>query len=238
MRKKCVAIIPARGGSKRIPHKNVKLFNGKPIISYAINTALSSKLFDKVCVSTDDETIATIAKDFGADVPFTRPASLSDDFCPLADVVEHALKFLKNNLKLNYSYCCMIYPTNPFSKKTYLKQGLTELIDKAADCAVSVATTPFPAHRCYKIDNYGALQPLWREYQNTRSQDLPQTYQDAGQFNWIDIKRFLASRTSPLGDNSFKTVPVILPRYNIQDIDNLEDWDIAERLYKINSCKG
>jgi pseudaminic acid cytidylyltransferase len=222
-----ICVIPARGGSKRIHKKNIKDFLGRPIIAYSIETALNSKLFDKVIVSTDDEDIAKVAKEYGAEVPFIRPKKLSDDFTSTNSVVKHAINwFLEQDIEINY--VCCIYATAPFVKVTYLRQGLELLSDSNQLFSLSVASFSFPVQRAIKINNE-KISMFYPEYASTRSQDLDEAYHDAGQFYWGKSQAFL----DEIGMFSKDSIPVVLPRYLVQDIDTLEDWKRAELMYKI-----
>lgn len=221
------ALIPARGGSKRIPHKNIKAFNGKPIIAYAIETALASGLFDEVVVSTDSEQIADIARACGASVPFTRPAAIADDYATTRDVISHALKYMLAHYP-SVTHCCCIYATSPLLQSKYLKQGL-EALNKHKDksFAFSVTEFAFPVQRALTIKD-DRLSALYPEFSNVRSQDLPNTYHDAGQFYWGTTEGFLS-------DNALfseHSVPIVLPSYLVQDIDTLDDWHRAELMHK------
>ena len=224
---KSVAIIPARGGSKRIPRKNIKDFYGKPLIAYSIEVALESKLFDKVIVTTDDEEIASIAKAYGAVVPFLRPKELSDDFIGTEDVINHTLDFLKENNEL-YDYVCTIYATAPLLQKRYLMEGFEKLKNSTAINAFSATSMPFPIQRTFKIDNNGRCEMFTPEHYNSRSQDLEEAYQDAGQFYWKKLNK--KSDEIMFGKDS---IPIILPRHLVQDIDTLEDWQRAEIMYEV-----
>lgn len=224
---KSVAIIPARGGSKRIPRKNIKDFYGKPLIAYSIEVALASKLFDRVIVSTDDEEIAKIAKLYGADVPFLRPKELSDDFTGTEDVVNHALKYMENQGE-SYDYICTLYATAPLLQERYLIEGLERLENSNAIHSFSATSMPFPIQRTFKIDNQGRCEMFYPQHYMSRSQDLEEAYQDAGQFYW---KRANSVSKEPMfGKDS---IPILLPRYLVQDIDTLEDWKRAEIIYKV-----
>lgn len=224
-----IAIIPARGGSKRIPKKNIKQFYGKPLISYSIEAAKKSELFDKIIVSTDDEEIADIAYNYGAEIPFLRPSQYSDDFATTNDVVNHALNFYYKN---SYNYACLIYATAPFIQPTYIKFGFERLSNSDAKYAFSCATMPYPIQRTFKIID-SRCEMFFPEHYSKRSQDLDEAYQDAGQFYWYKL---------PKADNevlfSNKSIPIILPRYLVQDIDTLEDWDMAEIMYDCVVKKG
>ncbi len=221
-----VAVIPARGGSKRIPHKNIKSFCGKPMIAYSIETAKNTGIFDRIIVSTDSEQIAFIAKESGAEVPFMRPYDLADDYTGTDSVILHALKWLMEDGE-KIDYICCIYATAPFVRAEYIIKGYNLLCDKDATTCFSVTTYPFPIFRSLKINDDGRLEMFWPEHRETRSQDLLEAYHDAGQFYWADAKKYLK-------ENQFYSkdaVPVILPRYLVQDIDTPEDWETAEKMY-------
>ncbi|MFA7090459.1 MAG: pseudaminic acid cytidylyltransferase [Arcobacteraceae bacterium] len=224
---KAVAIIPARGGSKRIPRKNIKLFHGIPLIAYSIEVALNSKLFDKVIVSTDDEEIAQIAKEYGAQVPFLRPKELSDDFTGTGAVVGHTLKYLKS-VGENYDFVCTIYATAPFLQTKYLLEGFEKLKNSNARSAFSCTSMPFPIKRTFKITQNERCQMFFPEHFQTRSQDLEEAYQDAGQFYWTNLN--VPSTDIIFGQDS---IPIVLPRYLVQDIDTPEDWERAEMMYEV-----
>ena len=224
---KVIAIIPARGGSKRIPRKNIKDFYGKPLIAYSIEVALASELFEKVIVSTDDEEIATIAKAYGAEVPFLRPKELSDDFTGTQDVINHTVEYLKNNNEL-YDYVCTIYATAPLLQKEYLIEGFEKLKNSTAVNAFSATSMTFPIQRTFKVNENGRCEMFSPEHYATRSQDLEEAYQDAGQFYWKRLNK--ESKEIMFGEDS---IPIILPRHLVQDIDTLEDWKRAEVMYKV-----
>jgi len=229
---KAIAIIPARGGSKRIPRKNIKDFFGKPLIAYSIEVALSSKLFDKVIVSTDDEEIANIAKEYGAEVPFLRPEELSDDFTSTGDVINHTVEYLKNKGE-SYEYICTIYATAPLLQKEYLIEGYEKLQKSDAINAFSATSMPFPIQRTFKLNSEGRCEMFTPEHYLSRSQDLEEAYQDAGQFYWTRCGK--KSDEIMFGKDS---IPIILPRHLVQDIDTLEDWERAEYMYQsINQDK-
>jgi len=223
---KAIAIIPARGESKRIPRKNIKLFHGKPLIAYSIETALKSQLFEKVVVSTDDEEIANIAKEYGAEVPFLRPKELADDFTSSGDAVKHTLKQLQEQGEA-YNFLCTIYATAPLLQVEYLKEGLEKLQQSDAHMVFSVTSMPFPIQRTFKITQKGRCEMFTPEYYASRSQDLEEAYQDAGQFYWENLHNKLTD--IPFGKDS---IPIILPRHLVQDIDTLEDWKRVELMYK------
>ena len=229
MANKAIAIIPARGGSKRIPRKNIKDFYGKPLIAYSIEVAVKSKLFDKVMVTTDDKEIATIAKEYGADVPFLRPKKLSDDFTGTQEVINHTLEYLKENNEV-YDYACTIYATAPLLQKKYLIEGFKKLKESTAVNTFSATSMPFPIQRTFKLNSEGRCEMFTPEHYMTRSQDLEEAYQDAGQFYWKRLDR--ESSEIMFGEDS---IPIILPRHLVQDIDTLEDWKRAEIMYEVIS---
>ncbi len=222
---KNICIIPARGGSKRIPKKNIKPFCGKPLIAYSIETALKSELFDKVLVSTDSNEIADVAKAYGAEVQM-RPPELADDFTGTWDVIEHVLKTLKEAGE-SYEYVCTIYATAPFLQEKYLKEGYEKLKNSDACRSFSVTSMPFPIQRTFKITDDERCQMFWPENYNKRSQDLEEAYQDAGQFYWEKIG--CQSEDVFFGKDS---IPIVLPRHLVQDIDTMEDFERAELMYK------
>jgi len=221
-----ICIIPARGGSKRIPKKNIKNFFGKPLIVYSIRTAIESKFFDKIIVSTDDEEIAKVAKEYGAEVPFMRPKELADDFTGTADVVASVVSKLKK-MGEEYDYICTLYATAPLLQTKYLIQGYEELKNSDAKYSFSSTSIPFPIQRTFKLRNDGRCEMFTPEYYMSRSQDLEEAYQDAGQFYWEKTSK--ESDSIMFGADS---IPIILPRYLVQDIDTLEDWERAELMYK------
>ncbi|WP_223541114.1 pseudaminic acid cytidylyltransferase [Pseudomonas sp. BF-RE-26] len=229
-----VAIIPARGGSKRIPRKNLKPFAGVPMIARSIQVALESGLFSRVVVSTDDEEIAGLARDCGAQVPFMRPAALADDFTGTAAVIAHALQALREQGD-EFDRACCIYATAPLLQSRFLVQGLS-LLEQHPDksFAFSVCDVGFPVQRALTLDDQGALTALYPQYRDTRSQDLSIAYQDAGQFYWGRCDAWLRGEVlySPY------SLPVILPRHLVQDIDTPQDWKRAEYLYAALKAGG
>ncbi|PLY06363.1 MAG: pseudaminic acid cytidylyltransferase [Arcobacter sp.] len=224
---RCIAIIPARGGSKRIPKKNIKLFHGKPLLAYSIETALKSELFEKVVVSTDSEEIAMIAKEYGAEVPFVRPKELSDDFTGTGEIITHAINFLKEKGE-EFDFCCTIYATAPLLQKKYLMEGFEKLKNSDAVSSFSVTSMPFPIQRTFKITGNNRCQMFWPENFIKRSQDLEEAYQDAGQFYWQNLNK--KAKDIFFGQDS---IAIILPRYLVQDIDTIEDWERAQYMYEI-----
>ena len=223
-----VAVIPARGGSKRIPRKNIKFFLGKPIIAYSIAAARESNLFDRVLVSTDDIEITEVAEHYGAEVPFSRPAELAGDYTGTDEVFVHALEWLIDNDK-TYDYACCVYPTAPLLKVNYLQKGLELLKENEGVSAFSVTTYPYPIFRSLRINVKNRLEIFFPEYFDSRSQDLPEAYHDAGQFYWVDVKKYLKEKKI----FSINAIPIIIPRFLTQDIDTMEDWEFAEKMYQI-----
>lgn len=224
---KTIAVIPARGGSKRIPRKNIKPFCGKPMIAYSIEAAIRAGIFDEIIVSTDDEEIADIAKNAGASVPFMRPKELSDDFAATGAVVEHAIKFLQARDD-RIKFVCTIYATAPLIDEFYIKLGLEKLRASNAKNAFSCTSMLFPIWRTFKIAKDGRCEMFWRENFAKRSQDLEEAYQDAGQFYWTNLD-------APSSDEIFfgrDSIAIVLPRHLVQDIDTPQDWIRAEFLYE------
>jgi N-acylneuraminate cytidylyltransferase len=222
-----VAIIPARGGSKRIPRKNIKAFLGRPMISYPIRCLQKSGLVDSVIVSTDDEEIAEVAKKEGAEVPFMRPAELADDHTGTGAVTLHAIEWLKAQEKMPEFVCC-VYATTPLLDARYLREGFEKLIASDRQFAFSVTSFPFPIQRALKMTGSGGVMPFYPEYIPMRSQDLEPSYHDAGQFYWGRTEAFLGGYTMFSDD----AIPIVLPRYLVQDIDDNEDWQRAELMYR------
>jgi pseudaminic acid cytidylyltransferase len=223
-----IAVIPARGGSKRIPRKNILPFAGRPIIAYSIEAARRSGLFDRVIVSTDDAEIAGVAAAAGAEIPFLRPMSLADDHTGTNAVVRHALEWLAEQGDAVTHVCC-IYATAPFLQSCYLQRGYDLLMASRKSFAFSVTSFPFPVQRALRLNAAGEIEAMYPEYRQTRSQDLPAAYHDAGQFYWGTTAAYLR------GDVIFSTasLPVVLPRHMVQDIDTLEDWRRAELMYEV-----
>lgn len=224
---KKIAIIPARGGSRRIPRKNIRPFAGKPIIAWSIETAIKSNCFDKIIVSTDDEEIASVARSYGAETPFIRPKELSDHFTGTNAVVKHAIEWLEKN-EYSLSLVCCIYATAPFVQKQFLQKALQEIETNDIHYAYSVTSFPFPIQRAIRINKENRAEAIWPENISKRSQDLEETYQDAGQFYWGTAKAFV--KNLPIFAPT--STPVILPRYFVQDIDTPEDWIRAEIMFK------
>jgi N-acylneuraminate cytidylyltransferase len=223
-----IAVIPARGGSKRIPRKNIKTFAGRPMISYSIEAASRSALFDRIIVSTDDEEIASVARTFGAEVPFVRPRELSDDHTGTMEVVAHAIRFLTSAGLSDMTAVCCIYATAPFIRHEDIAQG-AELLDSGNWRYVFAATNfEAPIFRSFKKDAAGGLEMFFPEYFPTRSQDLPEALHDAGQFYWGRPEAWLSA--AKVFDR-LSTV-ILLPRWRVHDIDTEDDWLRAELVWK------
>lgn len=222
-----VAVIPARGGSKRIPHKNVRDFAGKPIIAYSIGCAVRSGLFGRVIVSTDDEHIAKLARDFGAETPFLRPTELSDDHVGTTEVMAHATEYLLGQGERPFGVCC-IYATAPFIREEDLQLGLAALESGAWQFVFSATTFAFPVHRAFMTNAQGRLEMLFPEHYDTRSQDLPDVLHDAGQFYWGRPQAWLEHGTVFAPESTV----VLIPRSRVQDIDTDEDWERAEAMWR------
>jgi len=228
-----IAIIPARGGSKRIPRKNIRPFLGKPIIAYSIEAALKSGLFNDVIVSTDDLEIAEIAKSLGAKVPFIRSQANSDDFSSLYDVVFEVVTKLEEEGKIFNELCCVL-PTAPFLTSEILQKSAELLENEMVDSVISVQKYNYPIQRGLKNSNRGFLELMFPEFLTRRSQDLEDVYHDAGQFYWAKINSFLQDNKVACGNK----LPYVLDSMQAHDIDELEDWIIAEFKYKYNLDKN
>ncbi len=223
---KALAVITARGGSKRIPRKNIKEFCGKPILAYSIEAALGAGVFDEVMVSTEDAEIAKIAEAHGAKVPFFRSSESANDYATTADVLMEVLERYKD-IGMEFDYVCCIYPTAPFVSAEKLKRAMTLLAGQEADSLLPVVRFGFPPQRSVVIED-GFLQFKWPEHMLTRSQDLEPFYHDAGQFYCVRTKSFLEQKRLVME----KTVPMELPESEVQDIDTEEDWKVAEAKYR------
>jgi pseudaminic acid cytidylyltransferase len=224
-----LAIIPARGGSKRIPRKNVRPFFGKPMIVWTIEAAQRSGLFGEIVVSTDDEEIAQIAEKYGAKAPFRRPPDLANDYSPTVPVIGHAVEALEA-LGWSFDKVCCIYATAPFVTSPDLRAGRDMIQARSdADFVVSVTEFPSPVQRGVRIAADGAMQLLQPEHSLTRSQDLEPAYHDAAQFYWGTKNAF----THHQGFFTARAYPVLLPRHRVNDIDSEEDWVRAEKLFEI-----
>ena len=227
MSKKRLAIITARGGSKRIPHKNIREFCGKPIIEYSIEAALASGVFDEVMVSTDDEKIAQIAKKAGATIPFLRSAETSNDFATTADVIMEVLAQYEKQGK-GYDVACCIYPTAPFITSEKLKSAVMLLENKNYDSVMPVAEFSFPPLRGMVMEE-DKISYKWEEFSLMRSQDLEKIYHDVGQFYVFDVEKFKESKKLVTKN----TGALVIDELEMQDIDNEVDWKLAELKYQL-----
>ena len=222
-----IAVIPARGGSKRIPRKNIRDFCGKPMIAWSIEAAKHSGLFDRIIVSTDYAEIAEVAKQWGAEVPFMRPAELSDDHAGTTEVIAHATQWAIGQ-SLNLDAVCCIYATAPFIQVNDLKRGLEAL--ESGDWAYAFAVTDFaaPIFRSFKQTAGGGIEMFYPEHFLTRSQDLPIALHDAGQFYWGRPSAWIEGKR--VFDQG--SIPVAIPRWRVQDIDTMDDWLRAEMMFR------
>ena len=225
---KTIAIIPARGGSKRIPKKNIKDFLGRPVISYAINAAINSKVFDKVIVSTDNEEIADISIKYGAEIPFFRSNKNSSDYAPINDVLKEVIEYYTDNNEYFNNACC-IYPVNPFINESKIIEGLNILNSNNFDCVFSAVKYSYPIQRAFIINNENTIKMINPENYLVRSQELEDTFHDAGQFYWFKTKSFM--KENKLWTNN--TSIIELNENEVQDIDNESDWEVAEIKFKI-----
>ena len=225
---KSICIIPARGGSKRIPRKNVKDFLGKPIIAYSIEAARQSGVFDEVMVSTDDEEIAEIAKRYGASVPFMRSAETSNDFASTADVIIEVLKQYEQ-IDKTFDIVACIYATAPFINANIIREGINSIAEKGYEAAMTCVEFSYPILRSLVIDKENRISMKWPEFKNSRSQDLGKFYHDAGQFYVAKTETYKKSRSFS-GNN---TAPIVLSELYVQDLDTPTDWKIAEIKYSL-----
>ncbi|MCR5254842.1 MAG: pseudaminic acid cytidylyltransferase [Acetatifactor sp.] len=217
-----IAIITARGGSKRIPRKNIKDFLGKPIIAYSIEAAISSGVFDEVMVSTDDEEIAEIARKYGAKVPFMRSEKTSNDFATTNDVLLEVLEEYEKR-GMNFEYMACLYPTNPFITSQKLIEAMNIIESGNYAEVLPVVQFSFPPQRGYVLDEDGYLKYKWEEYSNSRSQDLEKIFHDAGQFYFYSVESYIQNKGV-----KGKVFPIECSEYEVQDIDNETDWKMAE----------
>ena len=222
-----IAVIPARGGSKRIPRKNIKEFCGKPMISWSIEAAQKSNCFERIIVSTDDDEIAAVAQKYGAEVPFMRPDSLANDYAGTIPVIRHAVEWLIEHDVKPENVCCL-YATAPLVQSQDLQRGLEMFLTQKCDYAFSVTSFAFPIQRAIRITTEQRVEMFQPEHFMTRSQDLEEAYHDAGQFYWGKAQAWLEEKSL----FSHHSVPVVLPRHRVQDIDSPEDWQRAEWLFK------
>ncbi|MDR1911989.1 MAG: pseudaminic acid cytidylyltransferase [Helicobacteraceae bacterium] len=222
---KAIAVIPARGGSKRIERKNIRDFCGKPIIAYSIEAALEAKIFDRVIVSTDDLEISDVARRFGAEVPFLRPKELCDDFTGVVPVVAHAIGALGGA-----DAACLIYATAPFITASDLREAKNALKDN--DYVLSIASFEAPIFRALKMDSNGKIASIWREYEQVRSQDLPSAYHDAAHFCFGRSGAFLQG----LSIFNSRAIGFEIDKKRVQDIDTKSDWSRAEAMFRARFC--
>ncbi|BBP43085.1 pseudaminic acid cytidylyltransferase [Thiosulfativibrio zosterae] len=222
-----IAIIPARGGSKRIPRKNIKDFCGKPIIAYPIQAALESELFDQVVVSTDDDGIVEVAKSFGAKLPFKRPKSLADDHAATAPVIIHAIEWYESQ-GVEIEEVCFLYPCTPFVTAKLLQSAYAEWKSSDAAYCFSVCEFASAPQRALKLNNDGRLESLYPQYRGARTQDLDRAFFDAGQFYFVNPDVY--KKRTPI--HSPASLPYIIPKYLAHDIDTLADWQLAEMFYR------
>lgn len=223
-----IAIIPARGGSKRIPRKNIKNFCGKPMIAWSIEAARHSNLFDSILVSTDDREIAEVALEYGAEAPFVRPPELADDYVGTGPVVKHALEWALQNKSDDIRFACTIYATAPFLQPCDLINGFELLLKSQSEMCFSVTSFPFPIQRALKMTQSGGVAMFQPDNFSTRSQDLEPAFHDAGQFYWAKSSAIIQE----LSAFSNHAIPYRLPRHRVQDIDTGEDWERAELMFK------
>ena len=225
-----LAVIPARANSKRIPRKNIREFNGKPIIAYSIEAAIRSEVFDHIAVSTDSKEIAEIALEYGAEVPFLRPDNLADDYCSIGEAFHHTIDWYKDEGYF-VDYACCIYACAPLVSPEDIRKGIAVLKENTS-YAMSLAVTeyPYPIQRALKIRQDHSLEMIQKQYEMTRSQDLDACYHDAGQFFWRNISKPDHDKENR---NIEKKYPIIVDRLRVQDIDTVEDWRAAECQYNV-----
>ncbi len=223
---KSLAVIPARGGSKRIPRKNIKLFHGKPMLARSLEAARNSNCFDEIAVSSDDQEICDVALKYGADRIIPRPVELADDVTPTQPVIQHAIQWYQRQ-GLNPKYVCCIYATAPFIRSIDIRSGISQLKNRRCNFVVGATTYDFPIQRALSINENGTIEMVLPEHRLTRSQDLPDRLHDAGQFYWGFNESWL-NEEHIFGKN---TVPIVIPRRHVQDIDTPEDWDLAEAMF-------
>jgi N-acylneuraminate cytidylyltransferase len=229
---KSVCVIPARGGSKRIPHKNIRSFCGRPIIAWSIDAALASGVFDEVVISTDDPAIADVGRALGAQVPFMRPAELSDDHTGTVEVIQHAIAELEAQGRQSELVCCL-YATAPFVTAEALREARSRLVEGKWEYAFPVCTFDFPVQRALRLSPTGGVESRWPEFALSRSQDLEELVHDAGQFYWGKADAWRAGR--PV--YGLKSTSIRVSRAVAQDIDTEEDWEIAEALFQLRAPK-
>ena len=222
-----LCIIPARGGSKRIPKKNIKNFCGKPIILWVIKTAKLSNCFDRIIVSTDDSKIAKLCKNNGIEVPFIRPKEISDDHSDTASVISHSINWFKQNNENPTNVCCL-YATAALISSKDIQKGFKIYKNSNVNFAFTATSYPYPIQRSFKINKNNEIKMFYPKNYRKRSQDFEQAFHDAGQFYWGKAEAWL--RNKIIFDS--KSIPILIPRYKAQDIDTLEDWKNAELIFK------
>ena len=223
-----LCVIPARGGSKRIPRKNIKEFHGQPIIAYSIKAAFASKCFDKIVVSTDDQEIADIATKYGAEVPFLRDADLANDFVHVLPVVKHTIEYFEDNNIFPKEVCCL-FATAPFIRPTDIINAYRQLNDKHSGYCYTATSFSFPIQRAFRVNKEKKVRMFYPDLFEARSQDLEEAFHDAGQFYWGKVDLF--KQQVPIFSDASSVY--ILPRYLVQDIDNEDDWKMAEIMYQV-----
>ena len=224
---KSLCIIPARGGSKRIPRKNIKPFMGKPIMAYSIEAALKSSLFDKVMVSTDDEEFAEVAKQYGASVPFLRSEATANDYATTVDVLMEVIETYKQR-GMEFDTICCLYSTAPFVTSDRLKEAYSKLSDNVDACFTMVEYS-YPIQRSLRINEVGQVEMIYPEHLKSRTQDMEKVYHDAGQFYFVKTKTLIAEKTVWCK----RTAPLVLSELEVQDLDTLTDWQLAEMKYEL-----
>jgi len=228
-----ICVIPARGGSKRIKRKNIKLFFGKPIIAYSIMAALKSNCFDQVIVSTDDDEIKKISEEWGAIVPFFRPKKISNDYTSINDVVIHTLKWAINSGYDVKNVCC-VYATAPLIQPSFILSAYQKLLDSGKYFCLSVCRFSHSVQRSFTLADDNTIKPAFPEYLLKRSQDLEEFYHDSGQFYWGTVDAFLEKK-SVISSNS---TCIVLPPNMVQDIDTIQDWESAELMFEVLTRRG
>ena len=228
-----LCVIPARGGSKRIPRKNIKSFCGQVMISNSIKAALDSQCFDQIIVSTDDTEIAEVAKSFGASTPFMRPDELANDYAGTVPVIKHAIEWFDDQGQPPSEVCCL-YATAPFVTSSAIRKAYKQMQNTRADYCFTATSFAFPIQRAIKVAANNRVEMFYPDYLKTRSQDLEESYHDAGQFYWGKAQAFKQQKSL----FSKSATPYILPRYLVQDIDTPEDWRRAELMYQILKKSG
>ena len=223
-----IAIIPARGGSKRIPRKNIIDFCGKPMIAWSIEAALKSEVFDSVIVSTDDDEIANISKEYGAEVPFKRPKDLADDYTGAIEVIQHSASMLLKT-KANIENICCIYATAPFLSSQDIVKGFEIMQDSNYEYVFGATAYSYPIQRSFFLNKDNAIEMFYPEHFESRSQDLVKAYHDAGQFYWGKVNTWLENKKV----FTHKSKPIFLPNYKVQDIDNYEDLEKAKLIFNM-----